>query len=121
MWTQDCDDIELCAHELLDNFRVNQSREFFRIPVTEAVRRIFDFIGEGFLLCAADERETLRDDMLAYWAQELGADRIDVCLAINDMDGDDVKRIYTKYVERRRIRQQERAAANAGNCEGIQE
>jgi hypothetical protein len=121
MWTQDCDDIELCAHESLDNFRVNQSREFFRIPVTEAVRRIFDLIGEEFLLCAADERESLRDDTLAYWAQELGADRIDVCLAINDMDGDDVKRIYAKYMERRRIKKQERSAANAGNCEGIQE
>jgi hypothetical protein len=122
MWTQDCDDIESCVHESLDEFRVNQSREFFSVAVFEAVRIVFDSIAaDEFLLCAVDERESLGYGVLEYWALELNADKIDVCLAINNMDADDVKRIYTKYVERRRIKQQERSAANASNCEGIPE
>ena len=50
IWAEDCHSSELYVHEELDQYRINDSREFFKIDVVVAIEAVMRVIGYDFNL-----------------------------------------------------------------------
>lgn len=87
MWCGDCFAVEQRVHEELDFFRINKSREFFRIDIDNAIKAVirvvcYDFnlhvgwsdsvVDEDQLLSAYGEQtKSLIDEILPYGTQAM--------------------------------------------------
>ena len=47
-WVGDCKEVEMLVHEELQNYRVNNDREFFNCPLSEAVQSLLSVVASDY-------------------------------------------------------------------------
>ncbi len=60
LWSEDCINMELTVHDELENQRINQDREFFRIELSEAIETVMRVFGYDFELIIGNWYSTIQ-------------------------------------------------------------
>lgn len=64
VWSEDCIECELYVHEELQDYRINPSREFFKVDIKKAVKHVADVVLSAYELTVGNEDSTLTKDLL---------------------------------------------------------
>lgn len=118
VYTHDCDQLELYAHEHLNAFRVNNDREFFKIDVVKAITELTslflgDYCCEVVISDLGDIQSTLESMVKKSGLEDQGfASVLDMHQALDYIDAESINRAVCALLHDRADRYAEMGRRN---------
>ena len=112
IYTPDCDALEFCVHERLDHKRVNDSREFFQLEVSQAIANVTETLLEDHdyaVVCGGiGDIECNLGEM--YQRSDIGntgcPPEIHMKLLLDYISADEINKAHQRYLEKCRDRKE---------------